>query len=197
MAWLLRQNLPRTEISTFNGSPLKWVEFVIIFKEIGHNDVYLKNSQKLHYLQQHVSGIAKRAILGFSNDERGYILSLKRLKYEFGEKSRIAVAHLTKVTKGKQIPNDDDKDLIEFYYSLSDCIITLRQSNYESDIDSTGTLRRTIRRLPNKFHSRWGEHCLSLRCVREPTLVNMEAWLHDRIEASTNPYLPLKPPKQN
>ena len=122
---------------------------------------------------------------------------MKRLKYKFGEKSRIAEAHLTKVTKGKQIANDDDKGLIEFYYSLSDCIITLRQLNYESDTYSTDTLRQTIRRLPNKFYSRWGEHCLSLRRVREPILLDMEAWLHDRIETSTDPYLPPKLPKKN
>ena len=41
MAGLLQQNLPRIEIPTFNGSPLKWVEFVIKFKEIVHNHVYL------------------------------------------------------------------------------------------------------------------------------------------------------------
>ena len=39
---------------------------------------------------------------------------------------RIAEAYLTKVTKGKQVANDDDKVIIEFYYSLTDCIITLR-----------------------------------------------------------------------
>ena len=197
MAWLLQQNLPRIEIPIFNGSPLKWVEFVIKFKEIVHNHVYLSNTQKLHYLQQHVSGIAKRAILGFANDERGYVLSLKRLKYSFGQKSRIVEAHLTKVTKGKQIANDDDKGLLEFYYSLSDCLITLRQLDYESDIYSVDTLRQVIRRLPNKFYVRWGEHCLNLRRVREPTLVDMEAWLHDRIEASTDPYLPPKLDKSN
>ena len=91
-----------------------------------HNHIYLNNSQKLHYLQQHVSGIATRAILGFSNDERGYIISMKRLKYKSGEKLRIAEAYLTKVTKVKQVANDDDKVIIEFYYSLTDCIITLR-----------------------------------------------------------------------
>ena len=30
MAGLLQQNLPRIEIPTFNGSPLKWVEYVIL-----------------------------------------------------------------------------------------------------------------------------------------------------------------------
>ena len=84
-----------TKLTTYWNieSPLKWVEFVIKLKEIVHNQVYLNNSQKLHYLQHHFLGIAKRAILDFSNDERGYIISLKRLKYKFGEKSRIAEAH--------------------------------------------------------------------------------------------------------
>ena len=82
-----------------------------------HNHVYLKNSQKLHYLKQHVSGLVKRAILGFSNEERGYILSLKRFKYKFVEKSRMAKAHLTKVIKGKQRANDGDKGLIELLFS--------------------------------------------------------------------------------
>ena len=40
-----------------------------------------------------------------------------------------------------------------------------------------------------------GEHYL--RCVREPALVDMEPCIHDRIEVSTNPYLPPKIPKQN
>ena len=33
--------------------------------------------------------------------------------------------------------------------------------------------------------------------MREPTLADIEAWLHGRIEASTDPYLPRKLPKQN
>ena len=37
MAWLLQQNLPRIEMPTFNQSPLKWVEFVIKFKELLYN----------------------------------------------------------------------------------------------------------------------------------------------------------------
>ena len=85
MAWLLQQNVPHIEMPTFNGSPIKWVEFVIKFKEIVHNHVYLNNTEGLHYLQQHNSGIAKRAILGFLKDKRGYILPLKRLKYKFGK----------------------------------------------------------------------------------------------------------------
>ena len=71
------------------------------FKDIVHNQSYLNNSQKLHYLQQHVTGEARRAIHGLSTDKRGYVLSLKRLKWTFGQISRIAEAHLAKLKRGK------------------------------------------------------------------------------------------------
>ena len=114
IAWLLQQHLPRIEIRTFNRSPLKWVELVIV--KLCIIMITWTIHRKYITYSNNVSGIAKRAILHVSNDERGHIFSLKRLKFKFVEKSRITEAHLTKVTKSKQIANDDDKALIEFYY---------------------------------------------------------------------------------
>ena len=131
-------------IPLFNGSPFTWVEFITKFKDIVHDQSYLNNLQKLCYLQHHVTGEARQAIHGLSTDKRRYVLSLKRLKYTFGQRSRIAQAHLAKITRGKQISKDDDKDLIELYYTISDCLITLHQLNYESDINSTDVLRQAI-----------------------------------------------------
>ena len=130
----------------------------------------------MHYLQQHVTGETRCAIHGLSTGKRRYILSLKRLKYSFGQRSRIAQEHLA---RGKSISKDDDKGLLRFYYTISDFLITLHQLNYESDINSTDVLRQAIRRLPSKFYGRWGEHCLKLRSIREPTLTDLETWLSE------------------
>ena len=130
------------------------MEFVTKFKDIIHDQSYPNNSQKLHYLQQHVTGEARRAIHRLSTDKRGYVLSVKRLKYTFGQRSRIAQAHVAKITGGKQISKDDDKGLLEFYYTISDCLITLHQLKYESGINSTDLLRQAIQRLPSKFYGR-------------------------------------------
>ena len=154
MPWLLQRNLPHIQIPLFNVSPYTWVEFVTKFKDIVHDQSYLNKSQKLHYLQQHVTGETRRAIHGLSTDKRGYVLSLKRLKYTFGQRSRIAQAHLSKITRVKEIIKDDDKGLLEFYYTISDCLITLHQLNYKSDTNSTDVLRQAIRRLPSKFYGR-------------------------------------------
>ena len=116
------------------------------------------------------------------------MFSLKRLKFIFGQRPRIAQAHLSKVIRGKPIVNDDDAGLLEYYYT----ILTLKQLNYQSDLYSTNILRQAIRRLPSKFHAKWGEYCLKFGEYSEPNLLNLEKWLNERILASKNPYLPQK-----
>ena len=78
------------------------------------------------------------------------------------------------MTREKQINKNDDKGFFEFYYTISNCLITLHQLNYESDINSTDVLRQTIQRLHSKFYGRWSEHCFKLRSIRETTLIDLE-----------------------
>ena len=192
LSWLMQQSLPRIKIPLFDGSPLDWVEFIIEFKDILHSRTFLSDPQKLTYLHQHLTGEAKRAVQGFANDQRGYVFSLKRLKFIFGQRPRIAQAHLSKVTRGKPKGNDDDAGLLEYYYTISDCLVTLKQLNYQFDLYSTDILRQAIRRLPSKCHAKWGEYCLKFGEHSEQNLLNLEKWRNERILASRNPYLPQK-----
>lgn len=97
LAWLLQQNLPWIKISKFHGLTSIWVDFII--------------NKKLHYLQQHVTRETKRAIQGFENDRRGYILLFKKLKYIFGQKSRIYATF--KGSKRQKTTSIDDQGLLE------------------------------------------------------------------------------------
>ena len=159
MMWLVQQSLPKMEVPKFNGNPMKWVEFVIKFRELIHDQVYLTVNQRFIFLMQHVEGEAKRAIQVFSSNKNGYILVLKRLKYMFGQKSQISEAYTSKLTRGKPISNDDNKSLLEYYYTINDCVVALKQLNYGYDLHSTDFLRETIRRLPSKYQNRLAEHC--------------------------------------
>ena len=66
----------------------------------------------------------------FQTNKNGYILALKRLKYMFGQKSKISQAYIFKLTRGKPISNDDGKSLLEYYYTMSDCFLALKQLDY-------------------------------------------------------------------
>ena len=157
MAWLVQQNLPQKQIPEFDGSALKWVVFITKFRDIVHRQGYLTDAQRHHYLTQQLRGQAERAVRGFSADTRGYVLSLQRLKYNFGQKSRIAQATLEIVTEGETVENDDIEGIEEFYYQISDCLVTMRMLRYESDLLSTEALRLAMARLPSGLIRKWSE----------------------------------------
>ena len=59
---LMQQNLPRIQIPVFDGSPIKWLEFVVKFKDLVHDLQLLTNTQRMIYLLQHLVGETKRAV---------------------------------------------------------------------------------------------------------------------------------------
>ena len=72
-----------------DGSTTMWLEFVVKFKDLVHDLQFLTNTQRMTYLLQHLEGEAKRAMQCFSNDKVRSIMALKKLKYTFGQKTRI------------------------------------------------------------------------------------------------------------
>ena len=56
MGWLLQQNLLRIQIPLLNDFSFTWVKFVTKCKDIVLDQGYLYDSQKFHYLQEHVTG---------------------------------------------------------------------------------------------------------------------------------------------
>ena len=190
MTWLIQQHLPKVELPKFGGEPLEWVEFIVKFRDIVHDQYYLTDCQRLQLLLQHLTGEAKRSVKGYSNDRGGYVMSLKKLKYLFGQRPRIAQAVLDKVTKGKAILNGDVKELTELSYSINDCMVSLSQLNYEADLRSSDTLRQVVRRLPPNMLGRWAEHSLAIRQYEEPNLSHLNSWLQDRVLALKEAYLP-------
>ena len=189
MSWMVQQALPRIQIAFFDGSPSIWVEFIVKFRDLVHQQKYLTNIQRMTYLLQHLHVEAKRSVQGFTNDKAGYIAALQRLKYIFEQKSKVAQAQLWNVIHGKSISNDDAVGLSEFYYTISDCLVNLHQLNYQSDLYSSNVLRQAVRRLPTKLHGKWAEHCLKLRQKTEPNLIHLESWLQDRVLAMKEAHL--------
>ena len=189
--WLMNQSLPTISIPKFNGNELKWVDFVTHFKEMVHEQPYLTTAQRMAYLLQYLEGDAKRSIAGFGKGWFDYRRALKRLKYMFGDRARIAQAYLNKVTKGKAVKENDIQGLTELYYEVSDCLSILSRLHYEADLRSTDVLLRVLKRLPPRLLTKWKEYSYRLRRKEEPSLIHLEAWLEDRVMAARDPYAPV------
>ena len=183
MASLMQQYLPQVTLPKFGGTALEWVEFVVKFRDIVHCQPFLTNTQKSQLLMQHLHGDAKKAVKGYANTSQGYIMALKTLKHHFGQRSSVARATLRRITKGKMIGNDDVKELSELYYQVSECLVTLSQLNYASDLYSSDTLSQVKDRLPANLKLKWSERSMVIRRSEEPNLIHLCDWLRDRVLA--------------
>ena len=56
MTWLLQMNLPRIQVPVYDGSPTKWLEFVVKFKDLVHDLQFLTNTQRMTYLLPNLEG---------------------------------------------------------------------------------------------------------------------------------------------
>ena len=71
----------------------------------------------------------------------------------FRQKSQISQTYIFKLTRGKSISNSVDKALLEYYHTMSDCAVGLKQLNYVYVLHNTDVLRKATRRLPSKFQN--------------------------------------------
>ena len=183
-AMIAQQSLPRIEIPKFDGNADKWVEFISKFRDIVHKEAYLNGIRKCSMLYQNLTGDAKRSVAGLPVNHYGYVIALKRIKSLFGDKSKVANAVISRVTRGNVIRADSQKELSEYYYNLSDCVIALQQLNYLSDLRSTDVLAQAVRRLPKRLQFKWSERMSGLKSRGiTPTLLEFEVWVREKVVA--------------
>jgi hypothetical protein len=184
----MERDLPRIELPTFDGSPLTWPRFIEQFYVQVHSRIGLNDSRRMDLLQSHVRGEAKRLIEGLGYSAKNYALSLKELKFAFGQRIIVARAYIDAVTSGNILPTADPIALRNFYISVRDCITTLQQMSYTSEIHSGDALQRAIRRIPSDKRVKWNDFVRNICRSREPNLIDLERWLKECIESEFNPY---------
>lgn len=187
---LFQRDEPTIELVNFDGQPLEWPRFVQTFYEAVHTLPFLTDTKRITILQNHLTGRAKQLTVGLGYHGRSYARALKDLKTNFGHRSVVARAYLEQITRGPVIPNRDRKALQTFQIAIRDCLFTLGQMCYDSDIGSTETISSAIRRLPVPMRDRWAEKCRVIRQRHEPTLYDLESWLSERVSAMFDPLLP-------
>ena len=184
MGFFIQQSLPRMDVPVFDGSPFMWVEFITKFRDLIHDQPYLNVLRKSALLLQHLKGEPKQSVQGYPNNASGYVSSLKRLKFLFGQKGKIAQATIMNITQGKDVPDHNASALSDLYYSVSNCLVTLTQLNYASDVYSSHTLRQVVLRLPRRLQDKWAETSFTIRSRGEdPNLIHFEKWLQARVMA--------------
>ena len=87
--------------------------------------------------------------------EDGYLKAKKLLESKFGQKRKIAMVYVNKVTIGPIIKAEDADALESFAVLLSSCTNTLKAIGHTSKFESRDSMWKIIERLPPKLQASW------------------------------------------
>ena len=146
-----RNSLPRRRVPVFSGNLLDYCTFIRAFETVieTREPDY---AGRLYYLEQHTAGIPQELIRSclYMEAEAGYLKARKLLESNFGQKHKIAMAYVDKVTNGAVIRAEDAEALESFATLLASCTNTLKAIGYSSKFESPDCMRKIIERLPPK-----------------------------------------------
>ncbi|CAL8098687.1 unnamed protein product [Calicophoron daubneyi] len=158
LAYKERLELPKVEISFFDGNPGDYWRFS---KEI---EYYIEsrvknNSQRLLYLLYYCRGRAKSAIQDcvVLPPDSAYPRARQILYDLFGETHVVARARIDRLLKGLKPMAEDGEALSLLAIEMQNCHIALTEMNYTAVLNSVATMERIVRVLPVAVRRNWAQ----------------------------------------
>ena len=99
-----RAKVPKLELTTYGGEPLKWLEFWEQFNSVIHKSS-LATTMKFHYLRKVLVGRAAAVIKGLPTTEENYMVAIDKLLKEFGDDSKLRSAHVKAIRDIPSVSN--------------------------------------------------------------------------------------------
>ncbi|XP_062540962.1 uncharacterized protein LOC134209004 [Armigeres subalbatus] len=88
--------LPQMNLPTFSGDYLEWQSFSDLFDSMVHQNVSLKDSQKLYFLKTNLDGEAASLISHLKIEDANYQTALEKLKSRYNKPREIANKHINR-----------------------------------------------------------------------------------------------------
>ena len=134
------KSIPHLELPCFSGDPLKWPQFISLFKCLVH-DQPLTDTQRMTYLQRALVGNAKRTVGGMLNRGHLYKAALTELEEQFGNEELVAGTFMKTVLDHPIVAEGDITQLHSFYNTLHNKVATMKSLGYFHDLASSTDTR--------------------------------------------------------
>jgi len=164
--------LPKSELTVFDGNPLKYFIFIRTFENNVEKDTN-DYSRRLQLLIQFCTGKARRVIESciLLEPEEGYWKAKKMLAERFGDVFKVSKSWIDKVSNGPIIKFSDREALQELTDDLESCEITLKATGRMTQINNEDRLIKILERCPGFVKSRWQSRVQEIRTEgREPNI---------------------------
>ena len=182
------KDIPNIKLMTYDGEPLRYVEFIERFKLHIHDKPHLSDDVRMAQLKMHVTGKADRTISGIGSQGIMYATALKTIKEQFGQPSVIARAYITSLIDKLKIQNNDRQALQELSFDVVNCVAALKQTVHLADVNAIDNLRKIVMRMPDHLIHKWKDVASDLREKGEdPILEHIAKFLKKRVKAEFDP----------
>ena len=168
--------LPKSELTVFDGNPLKYFIFMRTFENNVEKDTD-DFSRRLQLLVQFCTGKARRVIESciLLEPEEGYLKAKRLLAERFGDVFKVSNSWMEKVSNGPIIKPGDREALQELADDLGSCAMTLKATGRLAQINNEDRLVKILGRCPGFVKSRWQSHVQDIRTKgREPNIEDVQ-----------------------
>ena len=141
-------NLPKLEISKFNGDPTKWQSFFDSFQATVGKSTNLTGVEKFNYLRCCSEGDALRSIAGFSLTNNNY---KKALQNRYGNTQQIIAAHMNALVIMITVNNKGLSGLRKFFDDVTSHLRSLVNLGVESGTYGPLLCSIILEKLPNEL----------------------------------------------
>lgn len=153
---MLRMDLPKLELVSFDGNPKDYCKFIRQFEYFVEAKVP-DDGQRLLFLLHYCSGKAREAIAEcvMLPPSSGYPRARKILQEFFGESHVVAKAHLDSLLANLRPVSITANDLTSVALRMQNCDIALSQLGCASELDSLSIMERIVESLPCQLQHQW------------------------------------------
>ena len=157
-------SLPKPQLMTFDGNPLKYHVFMSLFDSSVHR-TNISDAAKLNRLFELCKGKALKVIepCALGPPTVGYKEARRLLSTRFGNDYEISEAYVNKLVTGPTIGNNDVAALQDFADDVRSCALTLRAMKKLDEVDTRSRLVRLVERLPYYLQGRWRKQAVEER----------------------------------
>ena len=182
--------LPKVELQTFDGSPMKYWLFIRAFENSVERDL-IDDNAKLSRLLQYCTGEAKRVIecCAIMSPSEGYARARQLLKERFGNDFTILESWVQSITQRAPIKSTDRLNLQRYSDDLKSCKEVLNAMGKLSEIDNQTNLVKIVEKLPTYLQNRWKQEVRKLgeRSNRRPQFGDIVSFVDKAAQEANDP----------
>ena len=182
--------LPKTELMTFDGNPLKYWMFMRAFQNSVERETIDSNA-KLMRLLQYCTGKALKVIQSCAvmEPDVGFAKAKELLRERFGNDYTILETWIQRMSEYQNIKPSDREGLQEYSDDLKGCKDTLQAMGKLQEINNQHTLVRFIKKLPKYLQIKWRGKAREIRtfCRRSPDISDVVVFVEAAAEEANDP----------